>query len=101
MYAAAKNGQTAERACDEKKPRETKEPAQVLDQIQRLQDDCATLNDLIERILISSGICRRYTHPDEIAYCNLQQPHQCETARSTPMHVKATSYGNGQFQLSN
>ncbi|KAI6186724.1 hypothetical protein M3Y98_00163600 [Aphelenchoides besseyi] len=94
MYAAAKNGQTAERACDEKKPRETKEPAQVLDQIQRLQDDCATLNDLIERILISSGICRRYTHPDEIAYCNLQQPHQCETARSTPMHVKATSYGN-------
>ncbi|KAI6213681.1 hypothetical protein M3Y94_00179900 [Aphelenchoides besseyi] len=95
MYAAVKNGQATEGSCDEKKSHETKNSAQVLDQIHRLQDDCATLNDLIERILISSGICRRYTHPDEIAYCNLQQSHNCKT---TSMDAKASSYGNVSIQ---
>ncbi|KAI6192810.1 hypothetical protein M3Y99_01919200 [Aphelenchoides fujianensis] len=88
MYAAArKSGSNSplgasapQAACDERpqspansgeKPQ--KDPARVLGQLHRLQDDCAHLNDLIERMLLNSGICRRYTHPGELVVCNLRQ----------------------------
>lgn len=45
--------------------------ARLLDRLHRLQIDCSVLNDFIEDVLLTSGVCRRYT--DELAYCNLKQ----------------------------
>lgn len=46
---------------------------EVLDKLHKLQMDCSVLNDFIERVLLSSGICKKYTHPNEPVYCNLKQ----------------------------
>jgi hypothetical protein len=50
-----------------------KDEVNVLDKLHKLQVDCSLLNDFIERVLSSGGICKRYTNPNEPVYCNLKQ----------------------------
>ncbi|CAD5225691.1 unnamed protein product [Bursaphelenchus okinawaensis] len=47
-----------------------KEPVEVefIGKFNKLQDDCTMLNQMIEQMLLTSGICKRYT--GEPAYCS-------------------------------
>ncbi|KAI6189785.1 hypothetical protein M3Y97_00046200 [Aphelenchoides bicaudatus] len=82
MYTASKQSQSSAGSSpvqsvnnvDEQLKMETEtDQIKLLERLNRLQLDCSVLNNFIERVLTTSGICRRYTHPNEPAYCNLKQ----------------------------